>query len=74
MGICYCEEPSCHKIFSAAVGLVNNPFDRPVLPCGHRLSVIVFSAVLLRENAVAAEKLENLKREMALVEGDVSDE
>lgn len=56
MGICFCENRQCHQIFDASVGLEKNPFDRPVLPCGHRLAQIVFSATALREAFAAEEK------------------
>lgn len=63
MGICYCENHSCHKIYPASEGLKENPHNRPLLPCGHRLATIVFSAVSLRENASVAKKLEALEQE-----------
>lgn len=63
MGICFCENRQCHQIFDASVGLKKNPFDRPVLPCGHRLAQIVFSATALREAFAAEEKLEAMERE-----------
>lgn len=64
MGICFCENRQCHQIFDARVGLEKNPFDRPVLPCGHPLAQIVFSATALREAFAAEEKLEAMQREI----------
>lgn len=62
MAICYCENKECHQIFDASAGLEKNPFDRPVLPCGHRLSRIIFSATALRDAFAAEEKLEDMER------------
>lgn len=70
MGICYCENKECHQIFDASVGLEKNPFDRPVLPYGHRLSQIIFSAIALRNAFAAEEKLEDMEREAGNREED----
>lgn len=70
MGICYCENTKCHQIFNASLGLEGNPFDRPVLPCGHRLSRIIFSATALRDAFAAEEKLEDMEREAGNHEED----
>lgn len=60
MVICYCENKDCHQIFDATVLPPDqNVFDGPLLPCGHRVARVVFSAVALRDDESRAEEAES---------------
>lgn len=64
-GFCYCQKSDCHKLYEASVGLElskEKPLadDVPILPCGHPLEAIVFSADCVREDARFAREMDTL--------------
>jgi len=60
-GVCFCIDPKCDALFDGRVFHEHpNKLEQIVLPCGHKIHSILYSARCIRDGRKAEERLEKL--------------